>query len=207
VICIVRSLQILRDTCPQVVLGRLISLLGLHCRSIGFASGPFPSRDTSLGFQEECATVGSLGRDGSNRPGSRIVAFAGYADYYSNMSNNRLFLIAICLVAPLTATLAVSMILQGGAPPQVPWQIADDGNWKTLYTNAAGSLKTVTVTNDGDDSSIKVRMKNQAGGLIGSVLLGSPDSYTATVSNGAYVQVQDPNDEDELDGSGNYQIQ
>ena len=123
------------------------------------------------------------------------------------MSNNRLFLIAPCVAAPLTATLAVSMILQGGAPPQVPWQIADDGNWKLLYTNDAGTSKTVTVTNDGDDDSIKVRMKNQAGGTIGSVTLGSPDSYSATVPNGAYVQVSDPDDEDELAGSGSYIIQ
>lgn len=92
-------------------------------------------------------------------------------------------------------------------PTPVPWTVNDNQNETDLIDRSAKKVTTdFTITNNGDDHSIHVRIRNEQGGLVGEKTLENPDSYSGTSPSGGKVTIEDENDTDSDGATGTYTL-
>ncbi len=111
------------------------------------------------------------------------------------------------------AALATGSVVYGAlqappAPAPVPWTVDDDENEDVLIDRTEKSTSTdFTVTNQGADKSITIRIRNAAGGIVGEPkILNAPDSFSGTIPPGGAVTIEDRNDSDQDGAIGTYTI-
>ncbi len=94
------------------------------------------------------------------------------------------------------------------APAPRPWTVDDDENEDVLIDRTEKATSTdFTVTNQGPDTSITIRIRNAAGGIVGEPkVLNAPDSFSGTIPPGGKVTIEDRNDADEDGATGTYTI-
>jgi hypothetical protein len=123
------------------------------------------------------------------------------------MKEYRFKLLAVLLLGGslMLGSVAYGMLQVPPAPAPVPWTVDDNENEDVVIDRSAKKTTTdFTITNNGADTSIKVRIKNAQGGLVESKVINAPDSFSGTIPKGGSVTIEDENDSDPDGASGTY---
>lgn len=111
-------------------------------------------------------------------------------------------LLAVLVGVLFFGAMAYGVLQAPPAPAPVPWTVNDNQNETDLIDRSAKKTTTdFTVTNNGDDHSIHVRIRNKQGGPVGEKTLENPDSYSGTIPKGGKVTIEDENDSPDTDGA------